>query len=87
MEEGREGGISEQGTHSGPEIARDACGLEKVVQERNGFPTSPARLWPQQLQPAWPLLLHNPTFISHPRSLRKLLPPRELGEEEGQVAR
>lgn len=50
------------------------------------FPSSPARLWPEQLQPVWLLLLHNPTFISHPLSLRMLLPPGELGEEEGQAA-
>ena len=35
-----------------------------------------------QLQPV-PL---GPTFISHPLSLRTLLPPGELGEEEGQTA-
>lgn len=43
-------------------------------------------LWPTQLQPAWTLLLHNPTFISHLLCLRKLLPPGGLGEEEGQAA-
>lgn len=70
----------------GLRYARDACGPEKVAQRGNGFPKFTSQAPASAATASLATLLHNPTFISHPLSLGKLLPPQELGEEEGQVA-